>query len=65
MSMKNQEPAWEFIPPGLGLTELFHINVTLRTIRQEILKGRVSGVVIDRAINEILERIDQPVTGRA
>ena len=46
----------QLIPAGLPLVEYQSINWVLRTIKDRVLTGEPSGRVLDRAIDEVLER---------
>ncbi|WP_144243701.1 hypothetical protein [Corynebacterium ulcerans] len=43
-------------PDGASMVEYMVTNATLHNIRQEILSGRPSGLVIDQAIDEVIEK---------
>lgn len=49
----NTDP---LIPAGLPLVEYQSINWVLCTIKERVLSGEPSGRVLDRAIDEVLER---------
>lgn len=44
------------VPENASMVEYMVTNATLRNIRQEILSGRPSGLVIDQAIDEVIEK---------
>ncbi|CAB0574543.1 hypothetical protein CIP107580_01827 [Corynebacterium diphtheriae] len=44
------------VPENASIVEYMVTNATLHNIRQEILNGRPSGLVIDQAINEVIEK---------
>ncbi|CAB0542961.1 hypothetical protein [Corynebacterium diphtheriae] len=44
------------VPNGASMSECFVVKVTLQKVRNEILSGRPSGLVIDQAIAEAIEK---------
>lgn len=51
------------VPERVSLIECYLIKETLQRVKNEILKGRPSGQVIDEAIDETLEVACRPCRG--
>lgn len=59
MPRPHSEPS-RIVPGGMNRTELASVNWVLARIKEEVLKGRPSGQVLDQAIEEVMESAIQP-----